>query len=82
MMSDKDPSTEPPGPPQPAPASRARYQLLCSMLTTYGYGLVGLAVAPAVIPVRQPPITITLSEIGLALAFLAAASFIAPRVLD
>jgi hypothetical protein len=60
-------------------ASRARYRLLCSMLTTYGYGMVGLAVAPAVIPVRQPPIWISVGELGLAIVFLATAFFIAPR---
>lgn len=79
MTSDRHPSRERPAPRLVSPASRARYRLLCSMLTTYGYGLVALAVAPAVIPVRQPPIAITLSEIGIALVFLGLAVFIAPK---
>ena len=79
MTSDKHPSQERPAPGLVSPASRARYRLLCSMLTTYAYGLVAVAMAPTLIPVRQPPTWVTLSELGLAMAFLAMTVFIAPK---
>lgn len=66
-------------PGQTTPVSRARYRLLCSLLTTYTYGLVVLAMAPALFPVRHPPAWVTVSEIGVAMLFLAMAFFIAPR---
>ena len=82
MTSDKHPSQERPAPGLVSLASRARYRLLCSMLTTYAYGLAALAVAPALIPVRRPPMWISVGELGLALALLALAFLIAPRGQD
>jgi len=51
-------------------------------MTTYAFGLVAQAVAPYLIPMRQPPIWATLTEIGLALVLLAMAVFIAPKGQD
>jgi len=78
VTSNKAPSPEQPTPRQTALVSPARYRLLVSMLTIYAYGLVALAVAPTLFPVRHPPAWVTVSEIGLAMVFLALAFYIAP----
>jgi hypothetical protein len=66
------------GPRQSVAISRARHRLLCSTLTIYAYGLVALAVAPTLIAMPQPPVWITVGEIGLAMGLLALAFYIAP----
>jgi hypothetical protein len=79
VTSDKPASPEQPAPRQTSAASRARYRLLHSLLTTYASGLVALAVAPTLFPVRQPTAWTTVSEFWLAIVFLVFAFFIAPR---
>ena len=66
--------------PRPiTPASRARYRLLTSMLTTYSFGLVALSVAPMLFPVWQPPAGVTIGELMVAFGLLSVALLIAPR---
>jgi hypothetical protein len=79
VTSNKPASPEQPVAHQTATVSRARYRLLIRMLTNYGYGLIALALAPTLFHVRQPPAWVTVSEIGLAMVFLALAFLIAPR---
>lgn len=76
---DKNASPEQPAPCQTASGSRARYRLLCSLLTIYAYGLVALAVASTLFAVRHPPGWVTVSEIVLAMVFRALGFYIAPR---
>jgi len=78
MTFNQTPSPEQPVPRRTVPLSRARYRLLCSMLTGYAHLLVALAVAPTLFPVRQPPVWEAIGEIVTAMAFLAMAFFVAP----
>lgn len=79
MTTNKAPSPDQPVPRPCAWMSQARYRLLCSVLTNYAFGLIALAVAPTLFPVRQPPIWATFSEIGLAIVLLSLAFLIVPR---
>jgi hypothetical protein len=82
MSSDKNASPQRSGSHLTSPPSRARYRLLCSLLTTYAYGLVGLAVAPTLIPVQQPPVWVTIGELVTSMLLLALAWLIAPRAVE
>jgi len=72
-------SNKAPSPEQPAAVSPERYKLLISMLKTYAFALVALATAPTLFPVRQPPAWVTISELTIAILFIALAFFIAPK---
>jgi hypothetical protein len=79
VTSNKAPSSGQPASHRGTPMSRGRRRLLCSTLSTYGHGLVAFAVVSALFPAHQPPAWVRVSEIGLAMIFLALAFFIAPN---
>lgn len=60
-------------------AARARWKLLASMLTTYGYGLMILSALPWLVPVRAPAAWVTVMEMMTGSGLLAAAVFLAPK---
>jgi hypothetical protein len=49
------------------------------MLTTYGYGLVLLAIAPHVLPIKQSSVWVATSEALLAVVFWTLALLLASR---
>ena len=78
VMPDKD-SLEGPVRRRSTSASRARYNLLGSILTNYGHGLIILAVAPFLYSLRHPPLWVTVCEVATSMVLYALTFLTSPK---